>query len=48
MRHSCAHVMAARSCGCAKGRGSRLVDGRGGFYYDFDVDEPLKEEDFRH
>jgi threonyl-tRNA synthetase len=47
MRHSCAHVMARAVMRLHKG--TRLAFGptvEGGFYYDFDLDEPLKEEEF--
>ncbi len=47
MRHSCAHVMARAVMRLH--HGARLAFGptvEGGFYYDFDLDEPLKEEDF--
>ncbi len=47
MRHSCAHVMARAVMRLRPG--TRLAFGptvEGGFYYDFDLDEPLKEEDF--
>ena len=47
MRHSCAHVM-ARAVMRLK-RGVQLAFGptiEGGFYYDFEMPEPLTEEDF--
>ncbi|HHM12996.1 MAG TPA: threonine--tRNA ligase [Planctomycetaceae bacterium] len=47
LRHSCAHVM-ARAVMRLK-PGTRLAFGptvEGGFYYDFDTDEPLTEDDF--
>lgn len=47
VRHSCAHVMARAVMRLKKG--VRLAFGptvEGGFYYDFDVDEPLSESDF--
>ena len=48
MRHSCAHVM-ARAVMRLHPRACNLAFGptvEGGFYYDFDLDEPLSEEDF--
>src|SRR6266481_4488404 len=47
MRHSAAHVMARAVMRLTKG--VQLAFGptvEGGFYYDFEVPEPLKEEDF--
>ncbi|MFO7901253.1 MAG: threonine--tRNA ligase [Planctomycetota bacterium] len=47
MRHSCAHVMARAVLRLRKG--AQLAFGptvEGGFYYDFDLDEPLSEDDF--
>jgi len=47
MRHSCAHVMARAVMRLKKG--TRLAFGptvEGGFYYDFELDEPLREDDF--
>src|SRR5947208_8674022 len=47
MRHSAAHVMARAVMRLKKG--VQLAFGptvEGGFYYDFEVPEPLKEEDF--
>jgi threonyl-tRNA synthetase len=47
MRHSCAHVMARAVMRLYEG--TRLAFGptvEGGFYYDFDVDHSLSEEDF--
>jgi threonyl-tRNA synthetase len=47
MRHSCAHVMARAVMRLRPG--VRLAFGptvEGGFYYDFDLDDPLKEDDF--
>lgn len=47
MRHSCAHVMARAVMRLKKG--ARLAFGptvEGGYYYDFELDEPLKEDDF--
>src|SRR3954469_23743991 len=47
MRHSCAHVMARAVMRLKKG--VQLAFGptvEGGFYYDFEITEPLKEEDF--
>ena len=47
MRHSCAHVMARAVMRLHEG--TRLAFGptvEGGFYYDFDLDHPLSEEDF--
>ena len=47
VRHSCAHVMARAVMRLRKG--VQLVFGptvEGGHYYDFDLDEPLSEDDF--
>lgn len=47
MRHSCAHVMARAVMRLKKG--TKLAFGptiEGGFYYDFELEEPLTEEDF--
>lgn len=47
MRHSCAHIM-ARAVMRIKS-GTKLAFGptiEGGFYYDFELDEPLTEDDF--
>ncbi len=47
MRHSCAHVMARAVMRLRKG--VQLAFGptvEGGFYYDFDLEEPLSEDDF--
>lgn len=47
MRHSCAHVMARAVMRLRKG--VQLAFGptvAGGFYYDFDLEEPLSEENF--
>ena len=47
MRHSCAHVMARAVMRLRKG--VQLAFGPtvdGGYYYDFDLEEPLSEEDF--
>ncbi len=47
MRHSCAHVMAQAICGIWPE--AKLVYGptvRDGFYYDIDLDEPIRPEDF--
>ncbi len=47
MRHSCAHVMAEAIC--AIWPGTKLVYGptvRDGFYYDVDMDEAIRPEDF--
>src|SRR4051794_17696065 len=47
MRHSAAHIMARAVMRLKKG--VQLAFGptvEGGFYYDFDMPEPLKEEDF--
>ncbi|MFN5708764.1 MAG: TGS domain-containing protein, partial [Planctomycetota bacterium] len=47
MRHSCAHVMARAVMRLKKG--VQLAFGptiEGGFYYDFEMPEPLTEEDF--
>ncbi len=47
MRHSCAHIMARAVMRLKKG--VQLAFGptvEGGFYYDFELPEPLKEEDF--
>ncbi|MCO6458922.1 MAG: threonine--tRNA ligase [Pirellulaceae bacterium] len=47
MRHSCAHVMARAVMRLRQG--TQLAFGptvEGGFYYDFDVQPPLSEEDF--
>jgi threonyl-tRNA synthetase len=47
MRHSCAHVMARAVMRLHKG--VQLAFGptvEGGFYYDFDLEEPLSESDF--
>ena len=47
LRHSCAHIMARAVMRLRDG--VRLAFGPtvdGGFYYDFDLDEPLSEEDF--
>ena len=47
MRHSCAHIMARAVMRLKKG--VRLAFGptvEGGFYYDFDLDEPLSDDDF--
>jgi len=47
MRHSCAHVMAEAICSIWPG--AKLVYGptvRDGFYYDIDLDEAIRPEDF--
>lgn len=47
MRHSCAHIMARAVMRLHKG--TQLAFGptvEGGFYYDFDLPDPLSEEDF--
>lgn len=47
MRHSCAHIMARAVM--RKFKGVQLAFGptiEGGFYYDFDLEHPLTEEDF--
>ncbi len=47
MRHSCAHVMARAIMRLRKG--TRLAFGptiEGGFYYDFELEQPLTEADF--
>jgi len=47
LRHSCAHIMAEAIC--AIWPEARLVYGptvRDGFYYDIDLDEPIRPEDF--
>ncbi len=47
MRHSCAHIMARAVMRLHEG--VQLAFGptvEGGFYYDFDLEEPLSEEDF--
>ena len=47
MRHSCAHVMAEAICGLWPQ--TKLVYGptvEDGFYYDIDLDEPIRPEDF--
>jgi threonyl-tRNA synthetase len=47
MRHSCAHVMAEAICGLWPA--TRLVYGptvEDGFYYDIDLDEPIRPTDF--
>jgi threonyl-tRNA synthetase len=47
MRHSCAHVMARAVMRLRKG--VQLAFGptvEGGFYYDFDLEEPLSDDDF--
>ncbi len=47
MRHSCAHVMARAVMRLRKG--VQLAFGptvEGGFYYDFELEEPLSEDDF--
>jgi len=47
MRHSCAHVMAQAICGLWPA--ARLVYGptvEDGFYYDIDLDEPIRPTDF--
>jgi len=47
MRHSCAHVMAEAICSIWSG--AKLVYGptvRDGFYYDIDLDEAIRPEDF--
>ena len=47
MRHSCAHIMAEAICGIWPG--VRLVYGptvTDGFYYDIDLEQPIKPEDF--
>lgn len=47
MRHSCAHIMARAVMRLKKG--TRLAFGptiEGGFYYDFELEEPLSEDDF--
>jgi threonyl-tRNA synthetase len=47
MRHSCAHIMARAVM--RKFAGVQLAFGptiEGGFYYDFDLDRPLTEDDF--
>jgi len=48
MRHSCAHVMAEAICSIWPG--AKLVYGptvRDGFYYDIDLDEAIRPEDFK-
>ena len=47
IRHSCAHIMAQAICGLWPA--ARLVYGptvQDGFYYDIDLDEPIRPEDF--
>ncbi len=47
MRHSCAHVMAEAICGLWPQ--AKLVYGptvQDGFYYDIDLDEPIRPDDF--
>lgn len=47
MRHSCAHIMARAVMRLHKG--TQLAFGptvEGGYYYDFDLEEPLSEDDF--
>jgi threonyl-tRNA synthetase len=47
MRHSCAHIMAQAICSIWPE--TRLVYGptvEGGFYYDVDIDEPIRPDDF--
>ena len=47
MRHSCAHIMAEAICGLWPA--ARLVYGptvEDGFYYDIDLDEPIRPTDF--
>src|SRR3972149_8897940 len=47
MRHSCAHIMAEAICSIWTG--AKLVYGptvEDGFYYDIDLDEPIRPSDF--
>ena len=47
MRHSCAHIMAEAICSIWPG--TKLVYGPtvdDGFYYDIDLDEPIRPTDF--
>lgn len=47
MRHSCAHVMARAVMRLYPGVGLAFGPTRGhGYYYDFDLDTPIREEDF--
>ena len=48
LRHSCAHIMAEAICSLWPE--AKLVYGpavRDGFYYDLDLDEPIRPEDFQ-
>lgn len=48
LRHSCAHIMAEAICRLWPG--AKLVYGptvKDGFYYDIDLDEPIRPEDFQ-
>jgi len=47
LRHSCAHVMARAVMRCFEGVGLAFGPTTGnGFYYDFDLETPISEEDF--
>ena len=47
LRHSCAHVMARAVMRVYKGVGLAFGPTTGnGFYYDFDLESPISEEDF--
>ncbi len=47
MRHSCAHIMARAVMRLFPGTGLAFGPTTGhGFYYDFDLDQPISEEDF--
>lgn len=49
MRHSCAHIMAEAICGIWPD--AKLVYGptvEDGFYYDIDLDEPIRPDDFEN
>ncbi|MHC4437175.1 MAG: TGS domain-containing protein, partial [Planctomycetota bacterium] len=49
IRHSCAHIMAEAICSIWPG--TKLVYGptvEDGFYYDVDLDEPIRPSDFEH
>lgn len=47
MRHSCAHIMARAVMRLFPGTGLAFGPTTGhGFYYDFDLDKPISEEDF--
>ena len=47
LRHSCAHIMARAVMRCFDGVGLAFGPTTGnGFYYDFDLETPISEEDF--